>query len=86
MSSILKGNHVTKLSNDRQDDKKIETSPQLEVTVKNVNDEGTYQYECSCKKKVVKMSESDKIGEMITGLLKAHKEGKAIVRVEIEFS
>ena len=51
-----------------------------------VTDKGMKEIGCSCAKKTVKVDKSDQLGTVISDLLKARNGGKAVVRIEIEFS
>ena len=41
--------------------------------------------ECSCKKKNVKLSDAEKIGEFVTKMLEGKPYGKAVIKLEIDF-
>ena len=41
--------------------------------------------ECSCKKKKIKLSDAEKIGEFVTKMLEGKTYGKAVIKLEIDF-
>ena len=76
MSNIIGGaSGGSKVRNEKKD-----CESQMELTVSE-KDGGS----CSCKRQNVKVTEGENIGKKVTELLKAHKGGKAVIRLEIKF-
>ena len=82
MSIILCGGQGSTESKNAETGK----DPTLEISVNDKSKSNLCCGACSCKSKVMKIEESHKIGEMINSLLKAHKCGKAKIKLEIKFS
>ena len=62
------------------------TNPNLEVTLKDKNEDNVMSCMCSCNKRSIKLQETEKLGSMINNLISSHKSGKATIKIEIEFS
>ena len=73
ISNVLAGNETV-------------NSPKQQVTDSKVRENETITSECSCNKKVMKMQDAPKIGEIIGDIMKQKKGRKTLVKIEIEFT
>ena len=82
MSSIISGNNEKEVA--KQDNEKLEPFEisSFEVTV---NGDGPNKMSCTCRKNNVKLTESDKIAQLVGKLLDGRTSGKATIKLEIDF-
>ena len=89
MSKILKNEtSVNSVESDNEIDSEVVEPPKesLEITVKDVRNDGKFVQACECKKSNVKIGETDQIGAMLCSLIDAKRAGKATIKIEVEFS
>ena len=78
MSNIISGGKKEKVSKKQQ-----ECQSEMEFSI--VSNDGKKPIGCSCNTQAVKLSESEKIGTMISNILERRQGGKAKIKLEIEF-